>query len=109
MKITRKEFKELVALYELTERKFSEACMYVNEEWLDNMVYPIFDWIERKLKIDEAHTGTNLLIRAVDDGADVEWLIQEEDGKIEEVNVKKSRNLDKIFDVYLKGVEDRDV
>lgn len=83
--------------------------MYVNEEWLDNMVYPIFDWIERKLKVDEAHTGTNLLIRATDDGADVEWQIHEEDGIIEYVDVKKSRDLDKIFDVYLKGVEDTDV
>lgn len=51
MKITREEFKEFTALYESAYNKFSKLVdtEMFTDGFLDEMLFPLFDWVEAKL------------------------------------------------------------
>lgn len=51
MTITRNEFKELVHLYQEAWNKSNEMIEYYNEEVVNEMMFPLFDWISEKLGI----------------------------------------------------------
>jgi hypothetical protein len=66
MKITKDEFKELVNLYDEVNDLFSEYRDYISENLLNELLFPVINWIEEKLGInyneDEGETPLLLAI-----------------------------------------------
>ena len=52
MKITKDEFKELVELYDEVNDLYVEYEDYINENLLSELLFPVIDWIEKKLDIN---------------------------------------------------------
>lgn len=66
MKITKDEFKELYELYEEVNELYSEYKDYINEDLLNELLFPVIDWIEEKLGIKYDEDETPLLL-AIED------------------------------------------
>lgn len=49
MTITKNEFKELYSLYAEAMDKFTEVSTYINEGLADDLIFPMFHWVEEKL------------------------------------------------------------
>lgn len=49
MTITKNEFKELYGLYAEAMDKFTEVSTYINEGLADDLIFPMFHWVEEKL------------------------------------------------------------
>jgi hypothetical protein len=100
MTITRNEFKELVYLYAETWNTYVDACNTLNEEWAGELIFPVIDWIEKKLHIDDDAIGNALLYELAkgSGGFLVDYELNE-DGEI--CNEKFSRDLDEIYDYYI--------
>lgn len=52
MIMTKTEFKELYGLYVEAMDKYTEVSTYINEELADELIFPMFHWIEEKLGLD---------------------------------------------------------
>jgi hypothetical protein len=107
MKITREEFKEMVALHEMVNQKWEDAAPYINTEFLDDVVYPVFSWLEKCLKIGYDDLGESMLWLLSEDGAAISGDLNEETGFYD--NVELSKDLDIIYDIYLKEVADESI
>lgn len=55
MKITREEFKELVALHEEMQKKVNVAVKFINEDVACDLAFILFEWIEEKLGIKDEY------------------------------------------------------
>ncbi len=97
MKITREEFKELVALY--TEM-FHKSCMYseyLNENFIDDLMFPAFNWIEKKLSLSIENEDYNILSDLTTFNHVLIPRVENNEVIWEEVS-----DLDAIYDYYLK-------
>ena len=104
MTITRNEFKELVHLYQEAWNKSNEMIEYYNEEVVNEMMFPLFDWISEKLGIryddGEFDLITDLTIwKHIP--INVRVIGEDEDGN-EIYDEEFTDDLDKIYDYYIK-------
>lgn len=103
MTITREEFKELVSLFIEQQELFEEMTEYIQEEKAEEMVYPVFDWIAKKLKIDSDTLGEDMFYMLhsplYGSGVAIDWEVAP-DGNV--YNVQYTRDLDLIYDKYIK-------
>ena len=51
MKITREEFKEYINLYEQAWDKFDKHADIIDSNFLDSLIFPLFDWVDNKIGI----------------------------------------------------------
>lgn len=106
MKITREEFKEFVQLYQEAWDKFKEYGNIIEENFLDELLFPAFSWMEEKLGIKEYDCWWSLydIITPHGRGIPVEWeTIQVEEDEFEVCNEVCTRDLDLIYDKWFKG------
>lgn len=52
MIMTKNEFKELYRKYAEAMDKYTEVSTYINEGLADELIFPMFNWIEEKLGLD---------------------------------------------------------
>jgi hypothetical protein len=107
MKITREDFKEYVELYNNAwERYCGELGDMMNTDFLAELMFPMFEWMERKLGLDEYGDWWDLteLNRR---GIPVEWeTIQVGENEYDIVNEVKTKDLDLIYDKWIKNKEE---
>lgn len=109
MKITREEFKELVAVSTEVWKKFCEYGDYINENLLDELMFPYRTFIEKALGIDDlCNAGIDILTDATRErghGVPVEWKtvqVGENEDEYDWCDVVYSKDLDVIYDKYIK-------
>lgn len=103
MKISREEFKEYVEMYsDAWERYCGELGDMMNTDFLAELMFPLYDWMEEKLGLNKYSEWWDLtdLKR---DGIPVEWeMVEVGENDYEMVNVIYSKDLDKIYDKWIK-------
>lgn len=100
MKIEREEFKELVELYKDAWSTFKECSEYINEEKLDELMFPLFTWVSTKLGMnDENYDDLMFELITSKNGLAIKWGEPEADGYYSAVEF--SNDLDVIYDTYL--------
>ena len=95
MTITKEEFKELVALSNEAWEKFKELSPQFQEIFLEELLFPAFDWIEKKLNISELNLLTDL---SIEKQYPIDWETNEEGYCC---NIEYTDDLDKIYDKYI--------
>lgn len=103
MKLSRDEFKEYVELYKTYWDKVNELIKYYNENTIDELVWPIFDWIDKKAGLKKDDEYDFLSDYYVFGGVPIPTQIKElPNGEIE-CDYEETTDLDKIYDYYLGG------
>ena len=97
MKITREEFKEFVELYKNAWETFDEYADIIDSNFLDELIFPLFVWMEHKLGTHDDNGGL-VFEYAYEGKLPVEW---ELDDKGVECNVKYTEDLDLIYDKWI--------
>ena len=95
MRITREEFKELVALHQEMQKKVNEAEKFINEDLACDLAFTLFNWIEKKLDVTDEYWD---LLWDLENGLQFNCET-DEDGCI--VNCEHTSDLDKIYDIYI--------
>jgi hypothetical protein len=67
MKITREEFKEYVELYKEAWVQFNKYADIINENLLDELLFPALNWFGDKIGIKEDISNLNILVELTDD------------------------------------------
>ena len=109
MKITREEFKELYTIYSNTMDLFTEYSEYMNENKLDGLFYPLYQWIAEKIGIYNSESEFDIFgdLKFFSHQYPVDWeLEQVSEDEAEMRNIKYSGDLDKIYDAYIGGKYD---
>jgi hypothetical protein len=101
MKITREEFKEYGELYREAWNKFDEYADIIDSNFLDSLMFPVFNWLDKKLGLDDENGGI-VLDCILEGGYPVEWDVDEEGNCF---NTKRSSDWDVIYDKYVKETE----
>ena len=106
MKITREEYKELVNICQEAWCKFVEYSDVINEELLTSLIFPPFDWLTKKLGLEDEEYGVNYLLDLVsgysENGLVVEWTEPNEDGEVNPI--RYSSNPIEIYDIYMSDI-----
>lgn len=107
MKITRQEFKEFVGMYNEMFHQVVYLSEYINENLLDTITFPVFNWIEEKIGIRNDEWGWSVLdeLTVFSHGVLIEWDEDEEGNSFNEVYTK---DLDLIYDKYIKEAGNND-
>ena len=103
MKLSREEFKELYALYDEAWSNFHEYGDIINENLLDELIFPLFNWVETRagIKSDSIDNDFDIIGDLHFYGHyPIEW---EEDENGECCNVVNTADLDVIYDKYIGG------
>ena len=100
MTITREEFKQLVNLFIEVNDRLDKAVEFINEERAYELAFPVFDWIEKQLKIDSEHLGEDMLWMV--SGTSEVAINEKYDEERDEWSAEYTRDLDKIYDYYFK-------
>ena len=101
MIITRKEFKELAALYKQQYDLYEEMCEYLQEDKVEEMIFPFLDWIEAKIGLNtEFFDGDifHLIYSKYECGVAIDW---EYDSNGNCYNIEYTKDLDLIYDKYI--------
>ena len=69
MKITREDFKELITIHKDIYDLWKEMQNYLSDDCFDRIAYPVFDWLQKQLKLEDA-AGNSLLWEAHDQNLD---------------------------------------
>ena len=106
MKLTREEFKEYVSLYEQAWEYFRKYGDIIDENLLDELLFPMFNWMDKKLGIDKYSDWWDLfdLFEYCDRGIPIEYeLIQVGEDDWEVTKEVRSKDLDLIYDKWFGG------
>ena len=95
MKISREEFKELVAEYQEYWDRYTEGTKYINEDFLDSMPTG-YELIEKWIGLKEIG-----LVDIVSENNEIAFVAYYENGA-----VKFTNDLDLIYDIYVKEKEE---
>lgn len=98
MKITREEFKEFVDITTQVQAGFQKYSEYFNEDILNELLWPYFNWVEKSLGFipDEELFG---LIWDYGEGEDVVTSYKYENGNF--YDIKHSRDLDELYETLI--------
>lgn len=105
MKITREEFKEYVSLYQEAWDDFNTYDDVINENCLDELLFPMFNWMDEKLGINKYRDWWTLwdIFTPHGRGVPIEWEeIQVGEDEFEVCNEVCSKDLDLIYDKWIK-------
>ena len=91
MKLSKEEFKELYALHNEAWNNFCKYSEIISESVLDELIFPLFNWIETRADIKEQETDFDIIGDLVVDG---DYPIAEE---------VRTNDLDLIYDRYIGG------
>lgn len=99
MKISREEYKQLFYLYNEAWWKFCQLSEYYNENKLDELIFPLFDWLFQKTGIEQDE-DLNLIKDIIVYGhVPVNWT-EQEDGTL--TDIEYTSDLDEIYDWYFE-------
>ena len=95
MKITRQQFKELVKLFDDAWQKFDEGANRLNENYLDELIFPAFNWIAKRTGLIDS--GDDWEIDVLSD------LVIWDNGVFVGQDKPLTKDLDEIYDYYIGG------
>lgn len=72
MKITREEFMEYVQLYHEAWNNFDKYADIIDSNFLDGLMFPVFNWIDRELGLEDGNGGI-VLSYILDGEQPVDW------------------------------------
>ena len=61
MKITKDEFKEFINIYQTTWNNYDKYADIFDSDFLSELMFPLFDWMEEKLGTADKSYGNILL------------------------------------------------
>lgn len=104
MKITREEFKEYVELRKEAWDSFMKISEMLQEDVASELIFPLFDWMERGLGMlspEGADYDLDIMNDLINDGGVVINCETDEEGVI--CNCERTKDLDVIYDkLFLK-------
>lgn len=96
MKITREEFKELIALHKEVDQITDKYAEVLNDKAIEKLAYPALNWITEKLELD-----SDMLFELLYEGKVVIDCDFDDDGF--PINCVYSSDLDEIYDAYVNN------
>lgn len=93
MKISREEFKEFVELYREAWQQFDEYADVINENLLDELLFPAFDFVAKSIGMYREETGGDMIFGGLVTPCP-DFFFLDEDGEV-------TTDLDTIYDRYV--------
>jgi hypothetical protein len=94
MKINREEFKELVRLYDEAWNNYCKYAEYINESFLEELMFPALDWMKEKVGIYKPGEDFDVIMDLLTFGKAAINFTEDE--------CEWTDDLDKIYDYYIK-------